>query len=424
LKVLALEKFRRPAHPRKRRAQWRLNPRPCAEPPLRPQVFDLEKLEEKMEALANVLEMPKPKPEPKQRAKRGEGAVYHPKFKDKKTGELRESPHCWIRYTVRGKQVKESSGSEKLAVAERLLRRRLGERDAGILQPTQVRAERITYEAMRDYLYADYEIRKYKSLLTRRADGSRYIGPVPTLDDFFKQYRASNITAEAMKEFIRKRQEQGIGNAGINGSLRMLRKMFSLQVKERKFPRNLVPSFPMLPNPKPRRDFLTLEQHATLVKHLPEELRPLQIVSYDTGARRSELLKLTWDRVDLERGSLTFLDTKNGEDRVVPLGQQALKTFQEMNRTPGGLVFVRANGEPIKDFRRAWLNALRAAGLGKHLFHGNRRSQAVNLMTAGVDEQTAMELTGHKDSETFRGYRVLVEEAKRAAIAKRDSVLL
>jgi integrase len=365
-----------------------------------------------MEALANVLEMPKAKPEPKQRAKRGEGSVYHPTFRDKKTGE------------VRGKQVKESSGSEKLAVAERFLRRRLGERDAGILEPTQVRAERITYEAMRDYLYADYEIKKYKSLLTR-ADGTRYIGPVPPLDDFFKLYRASNITTEAMKEFVRKRQEQGIGNAGINGPLRILRKMFSLQVKERKFPRNMVPSFPMLPKSKARRDFLTLEQHATLVKHLPGELRPLQIVSYDTGARRGELLKLTWDRVDFERGSLMFPDTKNGEDRIVPLGQQALKALQEMKRTPGALVFVRANGQPVKDFRGAWLKALKAAGLGEHhLFHGNRRSQAVNLMTAGVDEQTAMAITGHKDTETFRSYRVLVEEAKRAAITKRDSVLL
>jgi integrase len=56
-------------------------------------------------------------------------------------------------------------------------------------------------------------------------------------------------------------------------------------------------------------------------------------LSYDTGARRSEQLKLAWDRVDLERGSLTFLDTKNGED-----------------------------------FRRAWLKALKAAGLGKHSF--------------------------------------------------------
>ena len=120
---------------------------------------------------------------------------------------------------------------------------------------------------------------------------------------------------------------------------------------------------------------------------------------------------------------MTFLNTKNGEDRVVPLGQQALETFQEMNRIPGGLVFVRANGEPIKDLRRAWLNALKAAGLGKHPFHLNRRSQAVNLMKAGVDEQTAMGITGHKDSETFRGYRVMVEEAKRAGIAKRDSMM-
>jgi hypothetical protein len=59
----------------------------------------------------------------------------------------------------------------------------------------------------------------------------------------------------------------------------------------------------------------------------------------------------------------------------------------------------------------------------KHVFHGNRRSPAVNLMASDVDEQTAMSLTGHKDTKTFREYRVLVEEAKRAAIAKRDATL-
>ena len=44
-------------------------------------------------------------------------------------------------------------------------------------------------------------------------------------------------------------------------------------------------------------------------------------------------------------------------------------------------------------------------------------------MASGVDEQTAMSLTGHKDTNTFRNYRVLVEEVKRAAIKKRDSIL-
>ena len=63
----------------------------------------------------------------------------------------------------------------------------------------------------------------------------------------------------------------------------------------------------------------------------------------------AELLKLTWDQVDLERGSLTFLDTKNSEDRVVPLGQQALKTIQmNLNRTPGGLSSSEQTANPLR----------------------------------------------------------------------------
>lgn len=35
-----------------------------------------------------------------------------------------------------------------------------------------------------------------------------------------------------------------------------------------------------------------------------------------------------------------------------------------------------------------------------------------------------MSLTGHKNTDTFRNYRVLVEEAKRAAIKQRDAALV
>jgi integrase len=179
----------------------------------------------------------------------------------------------------------------------------------------------------------------------------------------------------------------------------------------------------MLEKPKSRRDFLTPEQNAALVKALPDYLRPLQVVAYDTGARKGELLKLTWSDVDLAAGTLVFHDTKNGEDRLVPLGHAGLKALKALaTGDAAGQVFTR-NGQPILDFRHAWQSATKAAGLEEHLFHGNRRSQAVNLMAAGIDEQTAMSLTGHKDANTFRSYRVLVEEAKRAAIKQRDAAL-
>jgi len=39
----------------------------------------------------------------------------------------------------------------------------------------------------------------------------------------------------------------------------------------------------------------------------------------ETGMRRSEILKLRWCDVDLENGFTSLFDTKNGEDRRVPL---------------------------------------------------------------------------------------------------------
>ena len=115
-----------------------------------------------------------------------------------------------------------------------------------------------------------------------------------------------------------------------------------------------------------------------------------------------------------KRNSLTLRPVSE-----VPLGKEALKALTPMKQD-AGLVFTKG-GKPIKDFRRTWEKALLAAGIeGKHLFHGNRRSQVMNLMASDVDEQVAMSITGHNDTNTFRGYRVLLEEAKRAAIAQRD----
>jgi hypothetical protein len=133
----------------------------------------------------------------------------------------------WIQYYVRGRQVRESSKTPKKMVAEELLRRRLVEVEDG-----EVAAQRLSYEQLRDALYADYETHDNKSLFTRK-DGTRYLGPVPALDDFFSGFTAQRITPDAMKDFIRLRQKAGASNSNINHALRLLRRMFwLLQVEE------------------------------------------------------------------------------------------------------------------------------------------------------------------------------------------------
>jgi len=346
-----------------------------------------------------VLEMPKPKKEKRKRGRYGAGRIY-----------LRGNT-WWIQFYANGQQIRESSGSEKKAVAEELLHAKMVDAQQGAIAP-----QKKTYEQLRDALYDDYETHKHKSLFHRK-DGTRYLGPVPALDAFFAGWKADKISPEAMKDFIRQRQSEGASNSNINHALRLLRRMFWLQVEENHFPQSLVPHFPLLKKDASRKDFLTPKEYNKLLAALPNDLKPLLAVGYHSGARRGELLKLEWTDVDLARGFMTFRDTKNGEDRSVPIigpAREAIEGLKKLH-TDSPHVFVRANGKPIRDFKRAWAKAVSDAKLGRKLFHGLRRSAAVNLMAAGVDSQTARKITGHKDAATFEQYRVLVDSALQEA---------
>ena len=357
-----------------------------------------------------VLEMPAPQPAQEQKKEKAR--------RDRGTGRVYQRGNTWwIAYHVRGIKVRESSHSSKKTVAIELLKTKLVEAQ----QNGYVAPARLTYDQLRESLYDDYETRGHKSLLRRAADdeergykkGDRFLCTVsPALDDFFTGYKAEAITIETIKAFIRKRQKEGLSNSCINGSLAALRRMFWLQVEEKRFPTNAVPHFPMLPPDPPRTDFLSDEEYRKVLAELHSDSKPLLTVAYHCGARRGELLKLRWEDVDLKAGIMTFRDTKNGTDRAVPIlgaAGEALGLLRAAH-PESELVFVRADGEPIKTFRKAWLAALRRAGIeGTRHFHGLRRGVAVNLMAAGVDSQLARKITGHRDPRTFEGYRVLLQ---------------
>ena len=50
----------------------------------------------------------------------------------------------------------------------------------------------------------------------------------------------------------------------------------------------------------------------------------------ETGMRRSEILKLRWCDVDLENGFASLYDTKNGEDRRVPLTRKCIEVLKTL----------------------------------------------------------------------------------------------
>ncbi len=80
-------------------------------------------------------------------------------------------------------------------------------------------------------------------------------------------------------------------------------------------------------------------------------------------------------------------------------------------------------GEPIKDFEKSWKTACENAKLPGKLFHDLRRSAARNMRRAGVTEQVAMQITGHKTPSMFRRYSISNEKDLEEAVLKTQDYL-
>ena len=78
-----------------------------------------------------------------------------------------------------------------------------------------------------------------------------------------------------------------------------------------------------------------------------DHLKPLVQFLLLTGARLGEALWLDWREVDLVRGHVAFLDTKNGESRGAPLHPRLVATLANLPHREG-CVFRRPDGLPYE----------------------------------------------------------------------------
>ena len=99
----------------------------------------------------------------------------------------------------------------------------------------------------------------------------------------------------------------------------------------------LWPSRLMLTEPKGRTRYLMDEELKALLKAAEADSPVMAAavkVSLATGLRKSELLRLTWADVDLDKQRLTVLETKNGETRAVYLPKAATDALRTLKRAP------------------------------------------------------------------------------------------
>lgn len=156
-----------------------------------------------------------------------------------------------------------------------------------------------------------------------------------------------------------------------------------------------------------------------------DHLKPLVILSINTGLRRGELFDLDWSNVDLERRILTVAGTtaKSKRTRHVPLNREAtlvLQSWRAQSDKAEGLVFVNDAGQRFDRVNSSWRRLLKDASISGFRWHDMRHHFASRLVMGGVDLNAVRELLGHSDYAMTLRYAHLAPEHKLKAVEVLD----
>lgn len=208
----------------------------------------------------------------------------------------------------------------------------------------------------------------------------------------------------------------------INNDHIVLKHALNVAIRRGLLQSNAAARVPM-PDPENGRDrVLTEEEWRKLYYAAKPHLRPLLLTAYQLGQRFSEIVSLTWDRVDLKRGFITLrtFDTKTKTARQVPMTPDVKVTLQRLAKVRSLTtrhVFTY-KGRPIQRVSRSFRTALKDAGITDFRFHDLRHCAATNLRRAGVDTATAMKIVGHKSEKMWKRYNAIEERDLTQAALK------
>ena len=115
--------------------------------------------------------------------------------------------------------------------------------------------------------------------------------------------------------------------------------------------------------------------------------------SIETAVRQGELLSMKYEHFNFDRRTLLIPITKNGESRVIPLSNKAIKIIKDVPRRLDGKIF------PMKRYqiKHWWRQALRRAKINGLRWHDLRRHACSLLFEKGLNVPEVQLISGHKD---------------------------
>ncbi|MCP5146140.1 MAG: tyrosine-type recombinase/integrase [Gammaproteobacteria bacterium] len=147
----------------------------------------------------------------------------------------------------------------------------------------------------------------------------------------------------------------------------------------------------------------------------PDPLRTIVLLGINTGMRRSEVLNLQWQDIDLSERMATIAaaGTRTNRTRRVPLNSEAveiLRAWRERSKNTGKYVFPGNGDKPIADFKKAWHEVMQTADIKGFRYSDLRHHAASMIVQAGNSLHAVGVVLGHTNLRTTRRYAYLAPE--------------
>lgn len=330
-------------------------------------------------------------------------------------GLLKRGPVWWIDFTHKGHRYRRSTGASDRRIAERILHKIKTQLAEGQWLE-RLEGEDRNFEELSEKYVTEYAKRRKRSWEKDAERARNHLIP------FFGGMRVTEISPKVITAYKERRYGQGVSPATINRELAILKRMYTVAVKEWEWCRdNPVKRVSMEKESQPRDRWLTYEEEAGLMKVCPDWLKDIISFALNTGMRQGEILSLRWKDVNLFSGIATLQETKNGERRSVPLNRTAWESLKEKARgscAAGSYVFTSDAGTKMDcgNLRTDFMKALKAAKIDGFCFHDLRHTFATRLVQRGVDLYRVQKLLGHRDLKTTQRYAHHYPESLRESV--------
>lgn len=217
------------------------------------------------------------------------------------------------------------------------------------------------------------------------------------------RYSVAAITGQLLANWRDERMAQ-VSSSTVSRELQLLGHVFTVAIREWGYGLNSNPvSLIRKPTPNKARDrVLSNDERKSLLAALESCRNPWikAVVTFalETATRRGEILSLTWDCVDLQRGTAR-VDGKTGP-RTIPLSPTCIALLKALPRSLDGYVFPVT----VEALKQAYGRAVARAAIEDFTFHDLRHDALTRLAKKGLSILELRAISGHTSANMLQRY--------------------